>query len=679
MSNAKALSLNERVDAVRTAIYRVANGRMPTDEWYDCYVELVYDGYAIVRGKQPGQYYRVDYALTDEGIEVAEYTNWQRVEQAWAAKALQEQVLIAYGGALKSVGDGRVEGYLVRFSTADDPDLAGDFFTAETDFDIEDGQKTTLYYDHGLDSELGRRKVGKGTLKKDKVGVWLEAQLERRDDYEKAIYTDLVCAGKAGLSSGTASHLVERVREGKAYRITHWPLGLDASITPTPMEPRTSVLPMKSYIAGTVSPAPEATPQAAGEAAGVVAPEPIKTASPSIIISTPEKESTPMSAVDNQTAEIAGLKGQLDAITALLSRFETEPSIRNAGFVSPDGGTADKNIKSFADYLVAVKRSDHKRLTEHYGSTKALSENDGTAGGYTVPKEFRNDLLSIEGEDVIVRPRAYVQPMTTKTLEIPALDQSAAPTAGTNSGLYAGVTARWTEEGGTSTATDPKFRSLQLTAHELTGHTYASNALLADSAQGLEALLKKLFGGAVLWTTDYACLRGNGVGKPLGAIGAQNPAAISVARTGGGNSFELADAKAMKKRLLRSSSKRAVWVMHPFIESDLIDLALSGTTQVTYMPNLTAAPPLSLLGIPVVFSDSMAAPGSAGDVGLCDFSHYVIGDRQDLAISMSEHAAFTSGQIVWRFQYRMDGQPWLNAPVYLADGVNTVSPFVYLS
>jgi gas vesicle protein len=49
--------------------------------------------------------------------------------------------------------------------------------------------------------------------------------------------------GKLGLSSGTASHLVERDRvsekSGKTiHEIKQWPLGFDATLTPTPAEPR---------------------------------------------------------------------------------------------------------------------------------------------------------------------------------------------------------------------------------------------------------------------------------------------------------------------------------------------------------------------------------------------------------------------------------------------------------
>jgi hypothetical protein len=143
------------------------------------------------------------------------------------------QTLVLLGGHVKALGDGRVGGYLVRFSDADHPDLEQDFFDAKTDYDIETGDRVTAYYNHGFDPVLKRRKLGRGTMRIDDAGVWVEAQLAMRDEYERAVY-EMAVAGKLGWSSGTLPHLVEREPVGKAFHIKHWPLGKDASLTVGP-------------------------------------------------------------------------------------------------------------------------------------------------------------------------------------------------------------------------------------------------------------------------------------------------------------------------------------------------------------------------------------------------------------------------------------------------------------
>lgn len=157
--------------------------------------------------------------------------------------------VISFGGSVKAIGDDTVAGYLVRFSSERDPDLIRDFFTRETDFDMEFPGKSSVYYNHGLDKTLKRRRIGKATLEADDVGVWVEAQLAVRDEYEQHIYK-MAKEGKLGWSSGTAAHLMEREAVGDANKVLAWPLGLDASLTPQPCEPRNqAIVSVKTFLA----------------------------------------------------------------------------------------------------------------------------------------------------------------------------------------------------------------------------------------------------------------------------------------------------------------------------------------------------------------------------------------------------------------------------------------------
>lgn len=160
---------------------------------------------------------------------------------------MNEDALVVFGGELKALGAGKYGGYLVLFGdeTKTDTSPMRDYFTKETDFGPH--QTTTVYYHHGFDGVLKRRVLDENaSLKKDDVGVWVEGQLKLRDKYERAVYK-LIEDGKLGLSSGTATHLVEREQKSNgAHHIRKWPLGLDASFTPTPAEPRTMVAALKS-------------------------------------------------------------------------------------------------------------------------------------------------------------------------------------------------------------------------------------------------------------------------------------------------------------------------------------------------------------------------------------------------------------------------------------------------
>jgi hypothetical protein len=173
-----------------------------------------------------------------------------------------QDFLVKHGGEVKATPEGQVSGYLVLFSDETLPDLAGDFFTKDTDFG-EHKTSPTLYH-HGMDVKLGSKVIGEATLVQDDVGVWIEAQLYVRDLYEKAVLK-LAQLGKLGWSSGTAPHLVKREKKGGANKILAWPLGLDASLTPSPCDTRNVAISMKSVEASDIETLTE--PEAVGDTA----------------------------------------------------------------------------------------------------------------------------------------------------------------------------------------------------------------------------------------------------------------------------------------------------------------------------------------------------------------------------------------------------------------------------
>jgi hypothetical protein len=177
---------------------------------------------------------------------------------------LNTDSLIYYGGELKALDEtGRIGGPLILWGSPDLPDATEhkDFFVPETDFWVSDWPtKAVVLYHHGLDGTLGSRKLTLAELKMTDASVWLDAQLALRDDYERKIF-EAIKRGKMGLSSGSVSHLVRREKQANGtHKIVSWPI-FEASITPTPGEPRTTVMALKSLIEGTeVEGASEAPP-----------------------------------------------------------------------------------------------------------------------------------------------------------------------------------------------------------------------------------------------------------------------------------------------------------------------------------------------------------------------------------------------------------------------------------
>jgi HK97 family phage major capsid protein len=245
--------------------------------------------------------------------------------------------------------------------------------------------------------------------------------------------------------------------------------------------------------------------------------------------------------------------------------------------------------------------------------------------------------------------------------------------------LLGGIVAYWLEEAGSKTASQPTIGQIKLSAEKLIGYTEASDELLEDSAIGLEALLKKLFASAIAWYEDYAFLRGNGVGQPLGIL--NSPALATIAR-GTGTTVKYADLVNMLIKLLPNSYGKAVWLFSQSTMGQVFNLKDSNNNLIfpggTFAPGVAGKVPTTLLGMPYIFTEKLPVLGVTGDVLLADLSWYYVGDREALTVNSSEHVKFTTDQTVWRFVQRVDGQPALKSTLTLKD-TSAVSPFVALT
>jgi HK97 family phage major capsid protein len=387
---------------------------------------------------------------------------------------------------------------------------------------------------------------------------------------------------------------------------------------------------------------------------------------------------------------LASLNKSLDAaIATALQQFATAQgqSRRHAvPAIFGPGGEGDVR-RNFGDFCLAIATGNRKRLEEEYSSflvdkdgvklKAALAEASGVTGGYVVPPEFHEKLQQIVAESNFIRPRAFVQPMSSATLQFPYLDISTAQSAGV-SPFFGGVQMYWTEEAQSRTETEPQFKMMELKAHELSGYSVSSNVLLADAAFGLEKFLMTLFGQAIAWFEEYAFLQGNGVGKPLGMLAA--PCTVSVTRANA-NQVGFADVAGMYSKLTPVSMNRAIWVHSPSVIPQLLQLK-DGANRAIFISidqGATKRPNWALLGLPTFCTEKLPALGTKGDLMLIDPALYVVGDRMQIEIAVSEHVNFLKNQMTWRVVERIDGQPWLDKAITLQDGSTQVSPFVVLN
>lgn len=163
---------------------------------------------------------------------------------------IDSEMLVFDGGAVKSLGDGRIGGYGVLFTK--DTDLQGDRFSKTTDFDLEGRVSVPVLWAHGADPVLKTTKLARANYRVDDAGIWFEMKLEERGQYEKFVQQmkKLSQMEKLGFSTGSAPHLVKRKDIGGGiFDIEEWPI-VELSLTHRPVEPRTSAMALKSLDQG---------------------------------------------------------------------------------------------------------------------------------------------------------------------------------------------------------------------------------------------------------------------------------------------------------------------------------------------------------------------------------------------------------------------------------------------
>lgn len=555
--------------------------------------------------------------------------------------------MVYFGDAVKALGEGKVGGYLVRWGGSGDVDLTGDYFTKETDLGISEGDRLPVYFEHGYDPVIKSRKLGRGEIQRfDDIGVWFEAQLELRDEYERKIYA-LAEAGKLGWSSQAGGSLVAKEAGMGGTRIATWPLA-EATLTKSPAEYRNTAIPLKSIY-------PDAEEAQAVIHEEEIMAEEIKTSPP----------------IDVE--EI--VKG---AVAEALKMYESaQPKVKGGYDVSVTEDETDRSLKAnpftAAEFFQAVKMAEmypgqEERRLLPFKAT-GLNETTPSQGGYLLPPQIAAGIHQSMWSIGSVLSRFNPIRVTGNSLTINAVDESSRA----DGSRMGGVRGYWLAEAAQKTASKPKFRQIELKLKKVAALCYATDELLAD-VSALESWIGNEVPNELRFQVEAAIINGNGAGKPVGIL--QSGSLISATRTDG-SKIDAYDIGRMWARRLPGYNDY-VWFVNPAVYPQLLNMTIGDMP--VYAPSVRPDVPFgTLLGRPVIENEYCPNLGTAGDILLASPSAYALITKGGIEAASSIHIKFDYDETAFRFVYRVDGQPYYNAAITAYDAVNTVSPFVALA
>lgn len=342
---------------------------------------------------------------------------------------------------------------------------------------------------------------------------------------------------------------------------------------------------------------------------------------------------------------------------------------------------------NFGEFCSAVRKgvtnpgNMDQRLIQNAAASTYGSEAAGADGGFAVPPEWRADIMKqVDAEDGLLS-RTDMQTVSGNSITFPIDETTAWQTSG-------GILAYWDSEAATMTQSKPLLKDLTLKLNRVTCLVPVTEELLED-APAMAGYVVGKAGEKLAFKVNDSIINGTGAGQPLGIMSAPCKVTVTKIASQVAATVHAKNVVAMMARMPAASFARAVWLVNQDVIPQIMQLGFpvtDGTTTPVGAGALYMGPGQmqgqsaygSLLGRPIVVTEACAALGTEGDIVLADLSKFLMAKKGAMRSDTSIHLWFDQNITAFRFVMRMNGQPWLSAPISRKNGSNTLSHFVTL-
>jgi len=377
---------------------------------------------------------------------------------------------------------------------------------------------------------------------------------------------------------------------------------------------------------------------------------------------------------------------ELEELREAIDAADPDTQKRNRNHAPNNTATENRDgpFKSLGEQMLAIRQAGtpgqrpDPRLFEVRAAT-GLNSNLGSEGGFLIQGTFVNEIMknAFDSAPLLNLLRRYK--IGSNRLTMPGEDE----TSRADGSRHGGLLSYWLEEADEKIASKPKFRTISLNLHKVVVLTYATDELL-DDASALDSYLRKVGPDEIGFKVQDAVVNGTGAGQPLGFM--NSPALVEQAKETGqaADTILFENVLNLWSRMPARNRRTAIWLINQDVEPQLYSMSLdvgAGGIPV-YMPasaGATKAPYSTLFGRPVMPLEQMPSLGDKGCISLIDPESYILADHGGVQFDMSIHVRFIYDESVFRFVYRVDGQPMFASAITPYKGANTLSPFVALA
>lgn len=371
-------------------------------------------------------------------------------------------------------------------------------------------------------------------------------------------------------------------------------------------------------------------------------------------------------AADQQSEKLKEFQDAVQAKLEVIDELKALVEMTNKAINETDPHYAGnfpnaKRAKEFGLFVMAV--SEAGQLSEKARmvldkSNKALAEAVNSTGGALVPDIFIPTYIALKERYGVFRRNARVVPMASDRQSWPMLDGD--------------ITVYFPGEGGTISASNPTFKSVQLVAKKGCALTAISSELEEDSAVAIGEILIDCFARGSAKAEDQAGFLGDGTSTYWGFTGLAGALRAVDGTIGNIKSLNVASGNAYSEIVLPdfdeivglypdyADDDRTQWYMHKYFYWTVIrPLMLAYSTNIPTIgvpQDVAAGRQREFLGYNVEMSSVM--PKTEANSQICAILGNLpmgcyLGDRRAMRIDRSRDVYFTTDQIgirlTWRF------------------------------
>ncbi len=348
-----------------------------------------------------------------------------------------------------------------------------------------------------------------------------------------------------------------------------------------------------------------------------------------------ERSHADMQRLDEQRAKIESAEKRTQAAEAAMEQYRGVSSeVKTTGDEFRSWLTGESRARSFELKPTAGQPDQMRDLVK--GTT--------TAGGYTVPTSFYNQLVQhqIEVSGVLQAKPTIITTSTGENLQVPK--------------TTAFGTAALVAEGDPIAESDAAFGQVTLGAYKYGKLLQISSELAKDSAFNLEGFIAQEAGRALGNAFGANLVTGGGSTLPSGVVTGSTLGKTGVT-TGVSGMFlmdELIDLFYSVISPYRNSPSCA-WLMRDATVARVRKLK-DGQNNYLWVQSVVAGTPDTLLNKPVITDPNVAAVAtSAKSVLFGDFSRYFVRQVSGVRFERSDDYAFANDLITYRALIRGDG------------------------